>query len=105
MYTASSGLPPRPFFEYGPGTFPALSDSRMTSAPLRAGTPKGPAAAPERNVTIPILNGFSAAGAGAGACARAEAGARAKRTRRGNPAQRRREAGIDVLLRLDGGAG
>jgi hypothetical protein len=38
---------------------------------LRAGTPKGPAAPPERKVTTPILKGFSAAGAAAGAWARA----------------------------------
>jgi hypothetical protein len=40
---------------------PVLSASTITSAPLRAGTPNGPAAAPDRKVTMPILIGFSGA--------------------------------------------
>ena len=46
---------------YGAGTLPVLSASTITSAPLRAGTPNGPAAAPDRKVTMPILIGFSGA--------------------------------------------
>jgi len=44
-------------------------------APLRAGTPNGPAAAPDRKVTMPILNGFSAA---ALSCAEAGVNANAR---------------------------
>src|SRR5262252_3083098 len=59
MKTNEIGVPPRPRFEYGAGSLPALSASTSNSAPLRAGTPKGPAAAPERKVTSPILTGVS----------------------------------------------
>jgi len=48
---------------------PAFSISNMISAPLRAGTPNGPAAAPERNETTPILSGASCAAANAGTSA------------------------------------
>src|SRR5215208_3363384 len=65
MSTISSGRPPRPCFACGAGTFPAFSDSTSSSAAFRAGTPKGPAAAPERSVTTPTLNGAAWAAAGA----------------------------------------
>ncbi len=47
----------------------------MISAPLRAGTPNGPAAAPDRNETTPILIGASWAAANAGTSAATAAAA------------------------------
>src|SRR5262245_50489112 len=68
MITSSIAAPPRPFVAYAPGARPALSDSAMISAAFRAGTPNGPAAGPERKVTMPILTG---------ACAQAQVAASA----------------------------
>jgi len=48
-----------------------LIASTKTSAAFRAGTPKGPAAGPERKVTTPTRMGLAAAAAGAAFCANA----------------------------------
>src|SRR5919197_1301636 len=61
MNATSMGRPPMPFFEYGAGTFSALSASAITSAALRAGTPNGPEAGPERKVTTPMRKGLGPA--------------------------------------------
>src|SRR5215468_8264258 len=57
--TRAMGAPPSPGVAYGAGSFPPLIASASNSAPLRAGTPNGPAAGPERKVTSPIFTGLA----------------------------------------------
>src|SRR6266545_96100 len=64
MMTSSIGVPPKPFWVWGAGTPPALRNSATSSAELRAGTPKGPAAGPDSSVTMPTLIGCCASTAG-----------------------------------------
>src|SRR6266536_2611262 len=63
MMTSSIGVPPKPFWVWGAGTPPALRNSAISSAELRAGTPKGPAAGPDSSVTMPTLIGCCASAA------------------------------------------
>src|SRR5574340_1287458 len=67
--------PPRPLLAYGAGSVPALMASTIRSAAFFAGTPNGPAAPPDRKVTMPSLY-VDCAEAGA-AAARAALAARA----------------------------
>src|SRR5262245_11797351 len=76
--TVSIVAPPKPFLLYGPGPLPAFSSSMTKSAAFLAGTPKGAAAGPEMNATMPILT-FCANAAGASAAAVAAANATASR--------------------------
>src|SRR5262249_14845691 len=63
--------PPNPFLLSGAGPLPAFSSSITKSAAFFAGTPKGAAAGPEMNATMPILTFCAAAPVAAAAASAA----------------------------------